>query len=49
VGVGKLLRRVMFDLGKDYGSERGGLGGGGCGVLGEDCRPVGYARIEKRG
>ena len=41
VGVGKLLGFRVVDFGEDEGGERGGLRGGGSGVLGEDGGAVG--------
>ena len=43
VGVGELLWRVVGDLREDQRCERGGAGGGGCGVLGEDGCAIGDA------
>lgn len=43
VGIGELLRLVMFDLGKDDGGEGAGAGAGGGSVFGEDGSAVGYA------
>lgn len=44
VGVGQLLRGLVFDFGKYERGEGRGLRGGRSGVFGQDCCVIGYAR-----